>query len=117
MSKPGRETWLTGYGADWQARWGVASRPPWGEMASALRPAHEAHGEAVLREAWRRFLASRQESAFARPARFVEGLGEWLGQAPVLPAARASPQRMTAAQQTVAAVQAIAEREARRGSE
>jgi hypothetical protein len=56
-------------------------------MASAMRAPHEEHGESVLGPAWRRFLASKESAEFARPLRFVEGLGQWLGQAP----ARASP--------------------------
>jgi hypothetical protein len=118
---PGRETWLTGYGADWQARWGVASKPPWGEMAAALRAPHEEHGEERLRVAWRTFLGSKEQADYARPVRFAEGLGQWLGQVaavvPLVPGARASPGRLTAAQQTVAAVQHIAERESRKGGQ
>jgi hypothetical protein len=86
-----RETWLTGYGEDWRARWGVASEPPYGQLAKAIRKAHEEHGEPKLRAAWRAYLASEAEAKWAKPATFVQGLGQWLGQAPVLVPSRASP--------------------------
>jgi hypothetical protein len=61
-------------------------------MAKSLRPGHEEHGGPALREAWRRFLASKEAAEYARPGRFREGLGQWFGSgvATRVPA-RASP--------------------------
>lgn len=85
-SKPARQTWLTGYGEEWRARWGEDSEPPWGEMAKHLRQPHEKHGGDALRGWWAAFLAAAERAEWARPARFVQGLGQWSGTA-----ARASP--------------------------
>lgn len=90
-TKAARESWLTGYGEDWRARWGVASEPPFKQLAGTIRKAHDEHGESKLRAAWRAYLASEAEAKWAKPATFVQGLGQWLGPRPVLVPARASP--------------------------
>lgn len=80
-AKAPRATWLTRPGELWCARWGPESEPPWGEMGQALakpRAAFEARGELdELWARWERFLAAAQTSQWARPWRFVQGLGEW----------------------------------------
>lgn len=89
-TRAARETWLTPYCEAWAERWGSESKPPGGEMARALREAEKRLGgdvaECVAR--WRRFLAAAEQSQFARPARFLQGLGEWADGK-----ARASPRR------------------------
>lgn len=76
-----RETWLTAPGDLWRARWGDESEPPWGEMAREFarpRKAFEARGELdELWARWQRFLAAADRAEWARPARFVQGLGQW----------------------------------------
>lgn len=84
-----RATWLSRPGELWRARWGAESEPPWGEMGKAFegsKAAFEARGELdELWARWERFLAAAQTSQWARPARFIQGLGEWGAQS------RASP--------------------------
>jgi hypothetical protein len=107
------ETWLTGYGEDWRARWGVASEPPFKQLAGTIRKAHDEHGEGKLRAAWRAYLASEIEAKWAKPATFVQGLGQWLGPRPMMVPARASP-RPSVADQTRAEMEAFV-RESREG--
>lgn len=105
-----RETWLTPYGLAWEERWGAESEPPFGEMAKEF-----ARGKAqALRqkdpedflERWRRFLAAGQTSQWARPSRFVQGLGEWAEgaalQAPVKGGGTAGDRTMAAAARFIA---------------
>lgn len=84
-----RATWLSRPGELWRARWGPESEPPWGEMGQAFaKPKAEFEARGALEDLWGRwelFLAAAQTSQFARPARFVQGLGEWGAQS------RASP--------------------------
>lgn len=91
--RSGRQTWLTKPGELWRARWGEESEPPWGEMGSAFarpRKAFESRGELdELWARWERFLAATERAEWARPARFVQGLGQWGAEG--RPAARASP--------------------------
>lgn len=75
---PAKRTWLTPYGEAWQERFGPDSLPPWGELASELaRPHVRALGAAETLKRWQRFLATRESTDFARPARFIQGLGQW----------------------------------------
>jgi len=76
-ARKGHDTQLTPYGEAWMERWGAESKPPYGEMARAVKEAEEKVGpmEAVAR--WRRFLAAAERAEWARPARFVQGLGQW----------------------------------------
>lgn len=80
-SKSGHATWLTRPGELWRSRWGQDSEPPWGEMGKAFakpRAEFEARGDlGELWERWERFLAAAETSQWARPWRFVQGLGEW----------------------------------------
>lgn len=68
---------LAAYGELWQKRFGTNSEPPWKELAQQVPAAERkvGHDEAVLR--WANFLARSSESRFARPARWVQGLGEY----------------------------------------
>jgi uncharacterized protein YdaU (DUF1376 family) len=81
LGKPERRTWLTRPGELWRERWGDDSEPPWGEMAREFekpRKAFEARGELDdLWTRWERFLAAAERAEWARPARFVQGLGQW----------------------------------------
>lgn len=70
-------TWLTPFGDAWRERWGQESEPPWGEMAAALDRPYREMDRDELGARWKRFLAAAQTSQWARPARFVQGLGEW----------------------------------------
>lgn len=76
-------TWLTAPGDLWRARWGEESEPPFGEMSKWFekpRKAFEGRGELdLLWNGWERFLAAAETSQWARPMRFVQGLGEWIG--------------------------------------
>lgn len=77
--KAPRETWLTPFGDAWLARWGAESRPPFGELARALKlPEATAQGQDVLVRAWTQFLQHASRPEYARPLRFVEGLGQWV---------------------------------------
>lgn len=86
--KLGRDTWLTPYGEAWRERWGPESEPPWGEMAAALgRPQgrgrqslHQRYGDELVLW-WRRFLQAEDRAEWARPVRFIQGLGQWSGSA------------------------------------
>lgn len=76
--KPARRpTWLTPYGVAWTQRWGDDSEPPWGEMGQWLKKPVGKHGTDAVLERWKRFLVAADSSQFARPARFVQGYGEW----------------------------------------
>lgn len=79
-----RETWLTPYIEAWHERWGAESAAPTGEMARSLKQAQtQLKGDVAETVArWRRFLAQAGSSQWARPARFVQGLGEWAASAP-----------------------------------
>ncbi len=70
-------SWLTPFGDAWRARWGAESEPPWGEMAQQLaRPAKELLRDDLLAR-WTRWLDATERAEWARPARFVQGLGQW----------------------------------------
>lgn len=75
--KAARETWITPYEAAWRARWGEECEPPRGEMLKALSVARTRLGDAESQGRWGRFLAAAETSQWARPTRFVQGLGEW----------------------------------------
>jgi hypothetical protein len=70
-------TWLTPYYDAWKERWGQESEPPAGEMAKYLHGPNGKLGPDELVARWKRFLAAADTSQWARPSRFVQGLGEW----------------------------------------
>jgi hypothetical protein len=113
-SKP-RATWLTTPGELWRSRWGSESEPPWGEMGKAFEKPHAEFGArgqlGDLWERWGRFLAAAETSQWARPWRFVQGLGEWVAGSRV----RAGPSTVAdrAVEQARAAVEARKAREAK----
>jgi len=93
--RDGKKTWLTPYGDLWIKRWGIGSVPPYGEMARALRDPDQKYGRDKLAEAFGRFLMSCSTSQFARPVRFVEGLGEWWGSGVMKTTRPGAPRRTT----------------------
>ncbi len=72
-----KATWLTPYADAWTERWGADSEPPIGEMLRPLGKARTRLGDADALERWRRFLKAADTSQWARPHRFLQGLGEW----------------------------------------
>lgn len=76
--KPGRETWLTGFAADWREAY--EGEPSFGEMARVLRQPVEALGEPEVRRRWRLYLG-QTEGRFASPTRFAQTIGVWTEEA------------------------------------
>lgn len=96
-------TWLTPFGDAWRERWGEESEPPWGEMAQAFaRPAREMDHDELLSR-WVRFLAAAERSEWARPTRFIQGLGQWAEGG--RPPARAGPDKGTVNQRSLGALE------------
>jgi hypothetical protein len=63
----------------WVARFNGTA--PGGRIGKALKPLVEAHGWAVVREAWCSYLA-QVEAEYASPQRFASTFGRWSGSAP-----------------------------------
>lgn len=101
--KTGHPTWLTPFGDAWRTRWGEESEPPWGEMAKWFqRPCAELDRDEVEAR-WRRYLAAKTEAGRARPAWFVQELGQWAERpGGTGPPARAAPHPRAEAKQNAA---------------
>src|SRR3990167_3532902 len=69
------DSWLTPYWDAWVARYG--GEPNGGQLAKALRKAHERHGAADLLPRWQRYLRET-EAAFVNPAKFAATVGAWV---------------------------------------
>jgi hypothetical protein len=72
-----KTTWLTAYAEAWWERWGVESKPPFGELAKVMKEAEETIGREENLCRWSRFLGAASKAEFARPTRYLEGLGQW----------------------------------------
>ena len=103
--RKGHPTWLSRPGELWRARWGDDSKPPYGEMAGEFAESVEVFGARgdldELWARWERFLAASETSQWARPARFVQGLGEWAKDA--RPGVRAGPAKQSIGDQAMSA--------------
>ncbi len=80
-----KTTWITPYCDAWVTRWGKDSVPPTGEIASAFSESHKTLGAADLTARWTRYLEKAKQASFARPARFVQELGQWVAPKIVTP--------------------------------
>ena len=70
----GRLTWLTPYGECWDILTG--GTPPYGKLASALKPLHDKHGPELVCRALSRYLRS-SDAQYLSPSRFAETFGSW----------------------------------------
>ena len=72
--KPGKETWLTPFGADWTEAYG--GDPSWGELAKVLKKPVDDLGAPEVRTRWRLYLG-QTEGRFASPTRFAQTVVVW----------------------------------------
>jgi hypothetical protein len=72
-SKAVKATWLTPFADTWKARCG---EPPFGKLATALRPLVKQHAEVEVLVRWRRYLDAT-DPQFASPHRFAQTWHKW----------------------------------------